>query len=206
MSEPVLHYVCDPLCGWCYAAEPLVRTARDSGVRIVLHGGELWQAPLRPDAATRQYLRQNDTRIAALTGQTFGNAYLEGLLHDPATTFWSEPTIAAMIAAASVQPGSGLDMLAAIQNAHYISGQRVVEEPVLGEVAASIGLKADAFRTAFKEAPVRQHLMDTKRFMQNFGLRGYPGFVLERNERSKVIEHQPHYGHPEAFVAELWDC
>lgn len=25
MSTPTLHYIHDPLCGWCYGAAPLVR-------------------------------------------------------------------------------------------------------------------------------------------------------------------------------------
>ena len=28
MADAVLHYIHDPLCGWCYAASPLVAAAR----------------------------------------------------------------------------------------------------------------------------------------------------------------------------------
>ena len=38
---PTLHYVYDPLCCWCYAAEPLIRAAADAGVPIVVRGGGL---------------------------------------------------------------------------------------------------------------------------------------------------------------------
>ncbi len=34
MTSPILHYVYDPLCGWCYAAEPLVRAAAKAGVEL----------------------------------------------------------------------------------------------------------------------------------------------------------------------------
>ena len=27
-SSPILHYIYDPLCGWCYGAAPLVEAAR----------------------------------------------------------------------------------------------------------------------------------------------------------------------------------
>ena len=27
MTTSILHYVYDPLCGWCYAAEPLVKAS-----------------------------------------------------------------------------------------------------------------------------------------------------------------------------------
>ncbi|WP_375381790.1 hypothetical protein [uncultured Sphingomonas sp.] len=41
MTLPILHYVYDPLCGWCYAAEPLVRAAVTARIPVVLHGGGL---------------------------------------------------------------------------------------------------------------------------------------------------------------------
>ena len=28
MSESTLHYIYDPMCGWCYGAEPLIEAAR----------------------------------------------------------------------------------------------------------------------------------------------------------------------------------
>ncbi|WP_136066739.1 DsbA family protein [Modicisalibacter radicis] len=202
-DKTILHYVYDPLCGWCYGAELLVRAAKGAGMNITLHGGGLWETPLRPDTATRKYLRENDGRIAALSGQPFGEAYLEGLLRDPATIFWSEPTVAAVLAATTVEPGSGLDMIAAIQYAHYVQGERVVEENSLSEAAKSIGVDEQDFRRVLKGMPVQAHIAETRRFMQKLRLGGYPGFVLERKGTYVVIDHQAHYGNPEAFVVSL---
>ena len=43
----VLHYLYDPLCGWCYGAEPLVDAARSvQGLEVRLHAGGLWPVPL----------------------------------------------------------------------------------------------------------------------------------------------------------------
>ena len=36
--NPVLHYIYDPLCGWCYGAEPLVWAAsKVDGLALSLH-------------------------------------------------------------------------------------------------------------------------------------------------------------------------
>ncbi len=46
-----LHYIHDPLCGWCYAAAPLAEAAAAvPGVEIVLHGGRAISGarPTRP--------------------------------------------------------------------------------------------------------------------------------------------------------------
>ena len=38
VSPATLHYIYDPFCGWCYAAAPLVKAAREI-LPVRLHGG-----------------------------------------------------------------------------------------------------------------------------------------------------------------------
>ncbi len=85
MRPPILHDIHDPLCGWCYAAAPLVRAAVRNKVPVVLHAGGLWDPAMHATDAKRRMMRKTDARISRLTGQTFGPAYLDGLLIDPAS-------------------------------------------------------------------------------------------------------------------------
>jgi putative protein-disulfide isomerase len=39
MQTPVLHYLYDPFCGWCYGAAPMVSAAREiPDLKIQAHG------------------------------------------------------------------------------------------------------------------------------------------------------------------------
>ncbi len=200
MTAPTLHYVHDPLCGWCYAATPMVRATREAGIALVLHGGGLWDPATRLGPEKGGYIRRADARIAALTGQPFGSAYRDGLLDDPATVFSSRPTIAAVIAAGATRTGEDLSMLHAIQDAHYVAGRRVVEPAVLAELADGLGLEGEAFRRAFDDAGVDAHVARTRGFMARFGVRGFPGFVLEKGPELVRFDHEPFYDRPEAFA------
>lgn len=200
MTAPTLHYVHDPLCGWCYAVTPMIEAVAQAGIGIVLHGGGLWEPATCPAPEKRAYIRQNDARIAALTGMAFGPAYLDGLLTDATTVFWSCPTIAAVLAAGTMEKGAGLRMMHAIQHAHYVDGRRVVEVPTLVEAAASIGLAQDAFLHALQGAPVDEHIARTRRWMQQLGLRGFPSFILEHGGELVRVQHEPFYGRPDAFL------
>ncbi|PRY04508.1 DsbA family protein [Paraburkholderia sp. BL25I1N1] len=200
MATSILHYVHDPLCGWCYAASPMVEAVANAGIPIVLHGGGLWETPTHVAPDKRAYMRRSDARIAELTGVTFGAAYLDGLLVDRDTVFWSRPTTAAVLAAGAIEQGADLRMLRAIQHAHYVEGRRVVEIPVLTAVAVSIGLAADEFSGALETSAVDNHIAATRRWMQQAGLRGFPGFLLERGVDLVRIEHEPFYGRPADFV------
>lgn len=83
MSSATLHYIYDPLCGWCYAAAPLVEAASQL-VPIQLHGGGMMTGTRRQKItpAWRDYVRPQDRQIGRATGQHFGEAYLDGLLED----------------------------------------------------------------------------------------------------------------------------
>ena len=203
MTSSILHYVYDPLCGWCYAAEPLVEAAAEAGVSIVLHGGGLWDPGVHAPEAKRRSMRETDARIARLTGQPFGEAYLEGLLVHPASVWWSRPTIAAVLAAESLEARCGPAMIAAVQRAHYLDGRRVVEDAVLVEAAGAIGIDPARFTQALQAVPVDDHIQATRRLMQGYGLQGFPSFLLERDGRVARLPHEACYGRPADFVAAI---
>ncbi len=203
MTNPILHYVHDPLCGWCYAAEPLVQAAHEAAIPVVLHGGGLWDQPIHAPDAKRRMMRATDDRIGELTGQPFGTAYLEGLLIDPVTIWHSRPTVAAILAAQSMDASAGLPMMAAIQRAHYVEGRRVVEDAVLVELARALGLDRAGFADALGAVPVDRHIGDTRAMMSRHGLRGYPSFLVEREGLLTTFRHEDHYGRPREFVAAI---
>jgi putative protein-disulfide isomerase len=58
MTTSILHYVYDPLCGWCYAASPMVDAVTSAGVPIVLHGGGLLETPTHVEPGKRAYMRR----------------------------------------------------------------------------------------------------------------------------------------------------
>ena len=203
MTDRILHYINDPLCGWCYAAEPLAEAAADAGIRVVLHGGGLWKVATHASDAKRFNMRDNDARIASLMGQQFGMAYLTGTLFDPATVRWSRPTIAAVLAAEAIKPGCGLAMMAAVQRAHYFEGQRVVETVVLVDLAAALSLEANLFAKCFASVSVDTHTRDTQALMRRHELRGFPSFLLEQDSGVKPIAHERFYGDPNGFVGSI---
>ncbi len=201
MNPPTLHYVHDPLCGWCYAAEPLVQAAAQAGVPVVLHGGGLWDPAVHATEAERRMMRETDAHIGRLTGQVFGPAYLDGLLVDPASVWWSRPTVAAVLAAEALRPGRGVAMIGAVQHAHYVGGRRVVDDAILVEAARTIGLGPAPFRQALSEAPVDRHIQDTRTLMRRHGLQGFPSFLLEREGALERLPHEGCYGRPDGFVS-----
>jgi putative protein-disulfide isomerase len=202
MSTTTLHYIHDPLCGWCYGAAPLVRVARDT-LRVQAHGGGMMAGAARRAITPelRQFVMTHDRRIAQASGQPFGQAYFEGLLRDTGAVLDSAPPITAILAADELA-GAGLDMLARLQKAHYVEGRRIAELAVLEELAAELGLDAEAFGSAYQRlqgAATQAHIEQSRALLARIGGHGFPTVALEREGRFTIVDIGPYLGQPDAW-------
>jgi len=178
----------------------MVEAVRAAGIKIVMHGGGLWDPATELTPEKSDYIRRNDEHIAVLTGMPFGPGYLDGLLKDTGVILWSRPTIAAVLAAGAMKDGAELTMMHAIQTAHYVAGKQVVTAATLSELAGEIALSPGEFDEVLEAIPVDEHIQATRRWMHELGLRGFPSFVLQRDTELIQVQHEPFYGKPKGFV------
>ena len=199
-----LHYLHDPLCGWCYGAAPLLEAAREvADLRIVLHGGGLFVGASRQQLgeSLRRHILEHDQRIAALTGQPFGEDYREKLLNDATAVLDSAPPLAAVLAAEAIA-GRSLDMLHALQVAHYQQGRHIVRHEVLQRLAEDLGLPPAGFAAELQHqltTRLEAHMADSRQLLARLGGNGYPTLALERDGRFERVEIGRFLGRPEDF-------
>lgn len=201
-----LHYIFDPLCGWCYGAAPLIAAARTlPGLKLALHGGGMLAGAqrLRITEQWREYVRVHDARIARLTGQTFGAAYADGLLRDTSAVLDSAPPTTAILASEEIAE-RGLDMLHRLQRAHYVEGRRIADKAEILALAGELGLAGDAFAAAFERlsgAATAAHFSDSRSWLARLGAQGFPSFALERADGTlERIEASRFYGDVAAWT------
>lgn len=208
MKDVTLHYLYDPFCGWCYGAAPLISAARElPGLKIQAHGlgmlsGEnaRWMYP-----EWRDFVLPHERRIHALSGQPFGPAYVDGVQQRTDVRLDSSPPIAAMLAAETLA-GRGLDMLKRLQIAYYQEGRAIAETPVIVELAAEIGLDAQAFTAAFDIASREQlapHLEGTRHLLHQLQAQGVPTLALERDGTQTPLPFGRYLGRPERFSEDV---
>jgi putative protein-disulfide isomerase len=179
-----LHYIFDPLCGWCYAAAPLISAARSvPGLRIAFHGGGMMTGPGRRTITPqwRDHVIPHDKRIAQLTGLPFGAAYLDGLLHDTSAVMDSAPPTTAILAAEELA-GRGLDMLHREHQAHYVEGRRA------------------ATFARLEGAATERHFSESREWLARSGGQGFPTVVLEQADGTlERIDIGPWLGRADAW-------
>lgn len=205
MNKTTLHYIYDPLCGWCYGAAPLVEAAlKIDGLQIELHGGGLMSArQVTPEF--RRHVMPHDQQIERLTGQPFGPAYRDGLLLNTTLILDSAPPIAAILAA--IKCGAdGCEMLQAIQRAYYVEGRYIVEKQVLSAVAQDLGIRAGQFEAALKQQEsekVEAHILASRRKLASTNSGGFPTFLLEKEHSLTRLEASQYYGQTVAWSQRL---
>jgi putative protein-disulfide isomerase len=208
MTKSVLHYIYDPLCGWCYGSSSLVQAALSvEGLGFAMHGGGMLAGAARQlvTGRLRELVLEHIRRITALTRQPFSEAYTKGLLGDPTAMLDSEPSTAAILAAHAVA-GRGPEMLARIQKAHYVDGWRLVERKELVSLATEIGLDSAAFESQFTRmlgTIVQSHIAESRSLLSRVGGQGFPTFALELNGSLHTLDNSRWMGNPDGWRAAL---
>ncbi|MFM5083966.1 DsbA family protein [Aeromonas media] len=204
-QQTTLHYVYDPLCGWCYGAAPLLQAAATlDGLKIELHAGGLWLGSRRQPMgeALRDYVRPHDQRIEALTGQPFGERYFNELLLSDGLLLDSEPPIRAILAVTELG-GDGLSLLHRIQQSHYLDGQWVGDQAHLAWLAQEQGITPEAFALAFGQVDLAGHLAQSQGWLRRLGGQGFPTLGLIRGGSLIPLPTSSFLGEPQAFVSHL---
>lgn len=205
--KDTLHYVFDPLCGWCYGAGATIsRLSANPGVQLNLAPSGLFSgAGARAmDDEFAAYAWSNDQRIERLTGQPFSDGYRSKVLADRQQRFDSGPATVALTAVARTAPERELDALAAIQRARYVEGLDITLADPLRGVLLALGLEQAAALLQTPDATLleatRRRVAHARSLLNEFGARGVPAFILERGGERRLLDASSMYSNPQDFV------
>jgi putative protein-disulfide isomerase len=205
-----LHYLFDPLCGWCYGAIPALSALSEvPAVHIELLPTGLFAGegarPMNNEFAA--YAWSNDQRIEGLTGQRFTELYREQVLGDRQRLFDSGPSTVALTAVSLTAPERELEALKAIQNARYVDGKDTTSLETLAGLLRGLGLEQAAARVAQSDEDLfaaNQARMDrAQALMREFGAQGVPTLVAESGAKRWVVNHSAFYSNPRALASEF---
>lgn len=205
-----LHYLFDPLCGWCYGATPALAALADAAdIHIEpLPTGLFSGDGARPmDDAFADYAWSNDQRIERLTGQPFTPRYRTQVLANRERLFDSGPATVALTAVSLTEPLKELAALKAIQCARYVDGHDITNMRTLIGVLQQLDL-ADA-ATLLERRPAEllhaNHARTSKAtaWMRELGARGVPTFILQSGTGRSLLHASAIYANPAALLAQL---
>ena len=185
--KPVLYYLYDPMCSWCWGFKPVWETvkARLQGeVDIVYVVGGLAPETDEPmDAEMRTYLQQAWRKITDITGVEFNHEFWR--LNTPKRSTY--PACKAVLVAR--QSGLEQQMFMAIQQLYYQQAGNPSEYENLYRLAEELGLERQQFIEQIHSAEIAALLQQEIMLAEQLGARGFPSLVLLRDKTAHFIEH-----------------
>jgi len=187
MKPPLLWYFADPMCSWCWGFSPAIESVRDEyreRMKIALVLGGLRPGAGAPMTATdREEVLHHWHQVHQRTGQSFRfeNALPEGFIYD------TEPASRAVVTAGTLDPALIFAMFKAIQTAFYVEGRDVTRPGVLAELAAGLGMDAQAFLRAFDSDDAHAGTRAHFRQARQAGVRGFPALILQQGTQLHPI-------------------
>ena len=181
MNAPILWYVADPMCSWCWGFSLVIETLRDEyreRMKIALVLGGLRPGETAPmTAAGREEILHHWREVHARTGQAFrfDNALPQGSVYD------TEPASRAVVTVGGLDPALIFPLFKAIQSAFYAEGRDVTQPGVLADLAAELGVDAAAFLPAFDSDAARAKTQAHFRQARQAGVRGFPALILQQD-------------------------
>lgn len=205
-----LHYLYDPLCGWCYGATPAVSDLFETpnvSVKLLpsgLFSGERAR-PMDDDFA--RFAWSNDQRIQRLTGQGFTEHYREAVLGDRQQLFDSGPASVALTAVSLTDTSREFYALKAIQHARYVEGRDVTSLATLAGLLTQLGLPKAAAMIARPDADLlganRARVAQAQALMREFGAGGVPTFIAESGAKRSILDSGAAYSNPPRLIDQL---
>lgn len=205
-----IHYLFDPLCGWCYGAVPALQQL------VQLYGVEIHFAPTglfagenahTLNASFAEFAWQNDQRIARLTGQIFSEVYRVDVLGASGALFDSAPATLGIIAAAATDEKRELEVLMALQRARYVEGRDNAKLSVVAEVLAELGLEEASRRVLSPDEDLlksyNSRISAARGMMRQIGAQGVPAIVVEDERGMRVVPSSLLYGEFSALQSGL---
>ena len=164
-STKKLHYIYDPLCGWCYGIAPLIEVVSHEYPHVLtLHGGGLFTPTRKVTGgdAWKEHVTPIDERISQLSGQIFSQQYRDNLANTEMTL--NSLPIAAILVARKMGDRDVM-LLKALQDAYYLDGLNISDKDVLFFIVQKLGFDITLFSTLFtqvNEYEITQHIQQTQ--------------------------------------------
>ncbi len=185
-QKPILIYLFDPLCGWCYGFSPVIRQLHDTfSDRFhfeVWTGGMVTGERVGPMGAMKSYIFGALPRLESTTGVTVSAAYRE-LLEEGSTISDSEPPSRAFIILKETDKDRAVRWGSAIQQLVYVEGKDLNQPESYFKLAEEAGLSEEQFLQKWNDPAIATATQSEFEQMGKIGVRGFPSLLLLNNNQ-----------------------
>ena len=177
--NPVLLYVTDPMCAWCYGFTHVVRRLRALWhgrltVEVIAGGLNPYaQEPLSREERERMAVSWH--RVQERTSLPFNY----GLFVNRNFVYNTEPACRTLHVVRRLRPALTLEILRALHSAFYADAFNLADPQVLANVVRPFGISENLFFTLFEADDIIEETEKEFEFVQMLGVTDLPSVYVE---------------------------
>ncbi len=191
-QKPILIYIFDPLCGWCYGFSPVIRQLHaELGGQFhfeVWSGGMVTGDRVQPMSVMKDYILQAIPRLEATTGVVVGTPFRERLI-DGTTISNSEPPSRAFTLLKQAAPDRQVYWGSAIQQVIYVEGKDANLPETYFALASEAGMEEQDFLSRWNDPATAAATQAEFEQVAKIGVRGFPSLLLYHNEQLMQVAY-----------------
>lgn len=186
-------YLFDPLCGWCYGfGSHMQRFAANHTNKIqftVISGGMVTGDRVGPLSQIASYIKDSVPRLEQLTGEHFGQAFLDDLNGAGSTIMDSTPPSKAFVILKEQFPNHQVDLAHALQSLFYKNGLDFNKTESYQSLCEQFGMDFSLFEEKFNSMSYQLATKDEFKEAARYGVSGYPTVVLRHGSQYFMLAH-----------------
>lgn len=190
MLKPVLTYVYDPLCGWCFGFHPVIeklakRFEHDLHIHVI-PGGLAVDKNTHSISEGYSELMEENRRIEKITGAKFGeNFYL--LAEEGSYFFSSESPSIAQTVVNQLAPDHALGFAVNMQKAFFTDGKTLNKWETFEMLIKNLPLDTGRAAQLYESEQTRQKTYETFRWCKTHRAVVFPTLLLSIGNETGVI-------------------
>jgi putative protein-disulfide isomerase len=190
MERPVVYYIFDVLCSWCYGFSATMNefyeTHKEDIDFRVMSGGMVLGEREGPIGDLPEEIRESFKKIEEMSGRPFSQAFYDQLNKGEAQLS-SLPGALALSAFRTFQPDNTMAFAKRMQEAFYQEGLAPAEAKTYGQCAEDFGMNASDFMKIMVDKDRLDHVRKEFELVKEWGISGFPTLVYQKADKAYLM-------------------
>jgi len=186
-QNPVIIYVGDPMCSWCYGFAPEISEVKEA---LPDHEFKLVMGGLRPGGTETnedlgEFLAHHWKDVEKRTSQPFNY----DVLKDETLVYDTEPACRAVVVARAMNPVIELEFFKDVQKTFYVDGANMRVVDTYLPLAKAYGLDEAEFKKQFESDEMKYETRSDFQLSAEMGIKGFPSVVVRHNGQLFMVSN-----------------